>query len=80
METNIFSALFKKENAEPKSWKFTGIEGLFADRYGNFWKDGKRIEKHYRPYQTYLLINKKQVGVETLRKLAVKINTDYSPF
>ena len=84
METNIFSAFYENENAEKKSdfegYVFTGITDLFSDKSGNFWYKNKPIKKHYRPYQTYLLIDGKQIGMKTLRKLAVKTNQSFCPF
>ena len=84
METNIFSAFYEKENAVKKSdfegYIFTGITDLFSDKSGNFWYKNKPIKKHYRPYQTYLLIDGKQIGMKTLRKLAVKTNQSFCPF
>lgn len=83
METSVFSAFNQNVNAQQKQhtgYEFDGIQNLYADNFGNFWYNGERIEKHYRPYQVYLLINGKQIGINTLRKLARKTFIDFMPF
>lgn len=83
METSVFSAFNKNVNAQPNQptgYEFDGIPNLYSDNFGNFWYNGKMIEKHHRPYQIYLLIDGKQIGIPALRKLARKTFVDFMPF
>lgn len=78
---SVFQNLNKPQiKSDFTGWEFEGIENLFADKYGNFWYKGSRIEKQYRERQVYLNINGKRIGIVSLRKLAKKTNIDFMPF
>lgn len=83
METNVFSAFNQSINSQKETYtgyEFEGIPDLFSDNFGNFWYKGNPIKKLHRPYQVYLLIDGKQIGIPTLRKLARKTTKDLCPF
>lgn len=53
-------------------YTFRDYEGLFSDEKGNFSLNGRTLKKYWRIGQIYILINGKKVGMNTLRKQAVK--------
>lgn len=67
---------------EINGYLFNGYEGLFSDEKGNFKLHGKSIKKYWRVGQVYILIKGKKVGMNTLRKQAIKstIKEELCPF
>jgi len=63
-------------------FKFKNINCLYSDINGNFFFNEKPIKKHWRKGQIFIIINKKQIGMKTLRKITYKskINIEELPF
>jgi len=63
-------------------FQFKGIENLYSDLKGNFYFEERLIRKYWRKGQVFIIVNKKQIGMNTLRKLAyeTKINKIILPF
>lgn len=77
---SVFKDLIPTQVEKPVSYIFEPYPDLFADKFGNFWMDGKIIEKKYRERQVYIDYKGKRVGIVTLRKLAKKVELDLMPF
>ena len=81
IELSVFQEMqMPQDKSDFTGYEFDGIPDLFADKVGNFWYKGNRIEKQYRERQIYLLIDGKIIGIVTLRKLARKTTQDFMPF